>query len=115
MLDVQRNPGRRHRQPTVKMRLLLLGWCVAAQAVEPDVATLAREVHGLGWIAFSAATAAGDWDLFVMRPDGSERRPLTDTREFNEAGVRFSPDGTRILYYRMPAREPVDNNTYGTF
>jgi Tol biopolymer transport system component len=33
----------------------------------------------------------------------------------SEAGVRFSPDGKRLLYYRMPVREPVDNNTYGTF
>jgi Tol biopolymer transport system component len=50
-----------------------------------------------------------------MRPDGSDRRHLTDTREFNEAGARFSPDGKRLLYYRLPKSEPVDNNTYGTF
>lgn len=88
---------------------------IAARGADLAETTLAREVHGLGWVAFSAATPGGDWDLFVMRPDGSERHRLTDTREFNEAGVRFSPDGTRILYYRMPAKEPVDNNTYGTF
>jgi len=64
---------------------------------------------------FSAKTDQGDWDLFLMRPDGAERRQLTDTREFNEAGPRFSPDGKRLLYYRMPKSEPVDNNTYGTF
>ena len=68
-----------------------------------------------GWIAFSAKTEAGDWDLFICRPDGSDRRPLTTTRDFHEAGVRFSPDGERILYYRMPKSEPLDNNTYGTF
>jgi hypothetical protein len=50
-----------------------------------------------------------------MRPDGSERHALTDTREFNEAGARFSPDGKRLLYYRMPKSEAVDNNTYGTY
>ena len=33
----------------------------------------------------------------------------------HEAGVRFSPDGKRILYYRIPAGEAVDNNTYGTY
>ncbi|MGD0536784.1 MAG: hypothetical protein ABSC03_03960 [Verrucomicrobiota bacterium] len=93
--------------------VLLTG--MAARGADPAETLLAREVHDLGWIAFSAATPAGDWDLFVMRPDGSERHPLTDTREFNEAGVRFSPDGTHLLYYRMPAKEPVDNNTYGTF
>ncbi len=81
----------------------------------PSSAGLAAEVHDHGWIAFSAQTSAGDWDLFVMRPDGSDRRGLTDTREFNEAGVRYSPDGRRLLYYRMPKRDAVDNNTYGTF
>jgi Tol biopolymer transport system component len=97
--------------------LIVLGLLTGIAARGADIAKtmLAREVHSLGWIAFSAATPAGDWDLFIMRPDGSERRKLTDTREFNETGVRFSPDGKRILYYRQPAKEPVDNNTYGTF
>jgi Tol biopolymer transport system component len=89
------------------------GRAPAAQPTSPP--GLADEVRGLGWIAYSAAGDAGDWDLFVMRPDGSDRRRLTDTREFNETGVRISPDGKRLLYYRQPAKEPVDNNTYGTF
>ena len=77
--------------------------------------SLSAELHDKGWIAYSAQTTHGDWDLFLMRPDGSERRPLTTTPDFNEAGVRFSPDGTRILYYRMSKTNAVDNNTYGTF
>jgi Tol biopolymer transport system component len=92
-----------------------LGDPTAADLGRSDVAQLARELHGQGWLAFSAKTDAGDWDLFLMRPDGSQRRHLTDTREFNEAGVRFSPDGKRILYYRIPKSEPVGNSTYGTF
>ncbi len=93
--------------------LALLGVCASALAAEPESAALAREVHGLGWIVFSAAGGAGDWDLFAMRPDGSERRQLTDTREFSETGARVSPDGKRLLYYRQPAAVPVDNNAYG--
>jgi Tol biopolymer transport system component len=88
------------------------------QSVVPESATaeaLARELRPKGWLAFSAPTDAGDCDLFLMRPDGSERRQLTRSREFHEAGVRFSPDGTRILYYRIPASDVVDNNTYGKF
>ena len=50
-----------------------------------------------------------------MRPDGTDRSELTRTAEYHEAGVRFSPDGKKILYYRMPRSEAVDNNTYGTF
>jgi Tol biopolymer transport system component len=80
-----------------------------------DTAALRAELHGRGWLVFSAKTAAGDWDLFRMRPDGSDRRPLSETPEFNEAGARFSPDGRRLLYYRMGRSEPMDNNTYGTF
>ena len=85
------------------------------QSSGPEVSALAAELHHQGWLAFSAKTGAGDWDLFLMRPDGSDRKAITTTPEFNEAGVRFSPDGRRLLYYRMPKAEAVDNNTYGTF
>lgn len=100
------------------MRLILfLCLCCAAFAAElpPRDARLAAELHTLGWIVFSAQTQHGDWDLFLMRPGGSERRALTETSEFNEAGARFSPDGKRLLYYRMAKSDAVDNNTYGTF
>jgi hypothetical protein len=79
----------------------------------PAQSALAREVATNGWIVFSAKTDRGDWDLFVMRPDGSHRRRLTDTPNDHEAGARVSPDGRRLLYYRMPKSEPVANNTYG--
>ena len=48
-----------------------------------------------------------------MRPDGSQRAKITDTGGYNEAGVRFSPDGRKILYYRMPNTVAIDNNDYG--
>jgi len=78
-------------------------------------ARLAAELHGRGWIIFSAKTEHGDWDLVLSRPDGTGRHPVTDTREFNEAGARFSPDGKKLLYYRMRKTEAMDNNTYGAF
>jgi Tol biopolymer transport system component len=79
------------------------------------VTALSQELHQKGWLVFSAATKEGDWDLFLMRPDGSEHHKITDTRQFNETGARFSPDGRRLFYYRQPRSEVVDNNTYGTF
>ncbi len=100
---------------------LPVGWEPCWTFEEPDldqpddVATLAEEVKDKGWIVFSAATENGDWDLFLMRPDGSDRRPITDIRRYNEAGAKFSPDGRRLLYFRMPDTEKVDNNTYGTY
>lgn len=80
-----------------------------------SASSLAAALHDVGWLVFSARTADGDWDLMVMRPDGTDRRAITRTPEFNEGGVRFSPDGRRLLYYRQPKAEPLDNNTYGTF
>ena len=64
---------------------------------------------------FSATSAQGDWDLFLMRPDGSARRNITNTADFHEAAARFAPDGQKMLYYRIPKASKVDNNTYGTF
>ena len=80
-----------------------------------DVTKLAAEVRDKGWIVYSAATDTGDWDLFAMRPDGSDRRKITDTRQYNEAGAKFSPDGKKLLYYRMAVTAKMDNNTYGTY
>ncbi len=79
------------------------------------VADLAAEVHNRGFVAYTALTVHGDWDLFVMRPDGTVRTNITRTREFSEVGGRFSPDGARLLYYRMPKGEVLDNNKYGTY
>ena len=86
-------------------------------SIKEDISVrfLSEEVHTKGWIVFSAATGTGDWDIFLMRPDGSNRRRITDTRNYNEAGARFSSDGTRLLYYRLPVTEKIDNNTYGTY
>ena len=85
------------------------------QDTNSEVIALAEELHSKGWIVFSGAAGKSDWDLFLIRPDGSDRRRITDTRNYNEAGARFSPDGTRLLYYRLPATEQIDNNTYGTY
>jgi Tol biopolymer transport system component len=76
-------------------------------------ADLAREVRDKGWIVHGSRTAQGDWDLFTMRPDGSDRRNVTNTPEFNEGLPRFSPDGTTILFRRIPAGERFDNNRHG--
>ncbi|MPY86980.1 MAG: hypothetical protein GEU99_03570 [Luteitalea sp.] len=82
---------------------------------DPRVLKLASEVGDKGWIVYSARTAKGDWDLFLMRPDGSARRPLTETSEYSEGGARFSPSGRKLLYYRIPTGVAVDNNEYGRF
>jgi dipeptidyl aminopeptidase/acylaminoacyl peptidase len=84
----------------------------AADASE-ELARLAGEVRGKGWIVFPARSEQGDWDLFLMRPDGSQRRALTRTPEWNEAWPQFSRDGSRLLYRRLKRAETIEGNRYG--
>ncbi|RPJ27422.1 MAG: hypothetical protein EHM35_14225, partial [Planctomycetaceae bacterium] len=92
-----------------------LGFAREKKASDPQATELASELHGRGWIIYSAKTDAGDWDLYLMRPEGSNRRNITNTTAFNEAGAKFSPDGRKVLYYRFPKGTPVDNNKYGLY
>ena len=80
---------------------------------DPRVAELAEEVYKKGWIIYGARDLKGDWDLFVMRPNGSDIHNITNTAMFNEGLPRFSPDGRRILYRRIPVSERFDNNRHG--
>jgi len=73
---------------------------------DPQVRKLYDELADKGWIVFSAKSEKGDYDLFVSRPNGSGLRNITRTREFNELGARFLPDGKRILYRRVNALNP---------
>jgi Tol biopolymer transport system component len=95
--------------------LLLASLNAAAPAgqLSPEAARLADEVRGKGWIVFPARSEQGDWDLFLMRPDGSRRRALTRTPEWNEAAPQFSRDGKRLLYRRLKRAEKIEGNRYG--
>jgi Tol biopolymer transport system component len=95
--------------------LLLASLNAAVTGAEwsPEVARLADEVRGKGWIVFPARSEQGDWDLFLMRPDGSQRRALTQTPEWNEAAPQFSRDGKRLLYRRLKRAEKIEGNRYG--
>lgn len=85
----------------------------ASEKIDPRVAALAREVRDKGWIVYGARSTEGDWDLFLMRPDMSESRNITNTPASSEAAPRFSPDGTRLLYRRLPRDAKIDHDTYG--
>ena len=95
--------------------VLLLALIPLAGIAEPsaEVAQLRDEVRGKGWIVFAARSEHGDWELFLMRPDGSERRALTRTPEWNEAAPQFSRDGSRLLYRRLERAEKIEGNRYG--
>lgn len=106
------------------MRCHWAAWCLvfllgfgalpaALGGADPRVATLAAEVRGKGWIAYGARSAKGDWDLWLMRPDGSANRNITNTPAYSEAAPRFSPDGTKMLYRRLPPNATISHDRWG--
>src|SRR3954447_17701824 len=105
----------RRMSTTVKLiRCIVALLTVGLLAADPQTAKLAKEVAGKGWIVFSGKTAGGDWDLFVMRPDGSHKRNISNTPNFNEIGVRVSPDGSKLLYRRVAPDVRIRHDSWGT-
>ena len=45
-----------------------------------------------------------DSDLFVLRPDGTERKQLTDEPNALKVSPSWDPSGERLLYVRYPAK-----------
>jgi hypothetical protein len=95
----------------------VLAFGAAAPKYEDShVAELAKEVRSKGWIVYSDYsdwTEQGNWDLFLMRPDGSRIRNITNSPDFHEMGGRFSPDGRRILYRRIAKSLRLPNDKWG--
>ena len=99
-------------QPCFASVVISVILCADAIA-DASLDTLAAEVSTKGWVVFSARSEKGDWDLFVMRPDGSQRRNITNTPDANEAYPLFSRDGTRLLYRRLKRDEVIEGNRHG--
>jgi Tol biopolymer transport system component len=60
-----------------------------------------------GKIAFSS-TRTGNFEIFVMNPDGSNQTNLTNNSAANDADSAFSPDGSKIAFTSLRNR----NNIY---
>jgi len=88
---------------------------VTAAGPVPDARTaeLAEEVRNKGWIAYCARGENGTWDLFVSRPDGSDKKNLTNTPDYEEAAPRFTIDGSKMLYRRMAKSAVIDHDLWG--
>lgn len=54
------------------------------------------------WIAFTVGNHPQntDWDIHVIRPDGSDRKRLISTND-DEGGLQWSPDGSSLVFYRF--------------
>jgi len=72
-----------------------------------------EEVKGNGWLAYSAFTQNGTWDVFLCRPDGSGIVNITNTSDTEEMMPRFSPDGEKLLYRRIPKGMAVSHDKFG--
>lgn len=107
--------------PFVKVTLAQLVcacvWLVSGQgtvaADDPEVKKLAVEVGDKGWILYTSKTAAGDYDLFLTRPDGTQARNLTQTPQFSEFGAKYSPDGKKVMYRRTAKGVEVNHDLWG--
>jgi Tol biopolymer transport system component len=87
--------------------------CGVSQAEDPGVESLKVELTNKGWLVYGARSDNGTWDLFLSRPDGSGRRNITNTAEYEEAAPRFSPDSSRMLYRRMAKGTTVNHDKWG--
>ena len=100
--------------------------CRAGGAETEDVRTLREEVAKRGWIVFAAhpaeidggriiekRDARGPLDLYLARPDGTQLRNITNTSDAGEFGGRFSPDGKKLLYRRLPADGQINHDLWG--
>jgi len=84
-----------------------------AEPPDPRRTALEAEVAGKGWIVYGARGETGTWDLYLVRPDGTHRRNITNTPDYEEAAPRFSPDGTRLLYRRLAKGTMINHDQWG--
>ncbi len=96
----------------VTVAVILGGWSVAYAQNDP-AADLAKEIKNKGWLIYGARGTGGSWDLFVSRPDGSEKRTITNTPDYEEAAPRVAPDGNRMLYRRFAKGSIIDHDKWG--
>jgi Tol biopolymer transport system component len=64
------------------------------------------------WVAFDGAPPGKpplrDFDIQLVRPDGTGRKTLTDSSEWDDIDAEWSPDGQLIAFERRP-RPAVDD------
>ncbi len=62
------------------------------------------------WIAFGRKYLDERWtpgrQLWLMRSDGTEPRPLTDEPDFNHSSISWNPDSGSLAYVRMSSVDP---------
>jgi len=86
-------------------------------ALAVTVAAPAGNNADAGWIAFDERfwyDGGDSWEIFVVRPDGSQRRRVTPTSlGGDKADASWSPDGTKVVF-RLVGRGLYVINVDGT-
>ncbi|MHB8898125.1 MAG: TolB family protein [Thermoguttaceae bacterium] len=87
-----------HSRRTVRRFVAaLLGLCLSCGAAV-SAADLADQLKAVPYRIVFESRPGGDWELFQVRADGSERVNLTNTPEVNELYPHVSRDGTKICF-----------------
>ena len=92
---------------TLALLTALLGIAIALGASAKLPPPVGPAVNGL--IAFD-----DDGDIWVVKPDGTDRTPLTTGPTWDTNPV-WSQDGTRIAYWSQPTRDDAIANTDGSW
>ena len=105
-------------RPFLTLFFTMVSWFItigslAQSADKNESSKLREEVRGKGWLAYSARSDNGTWDVFLSRPDGSQRRNLTNTSDLEEAAPRFSPAGDQLLYRCLLKGTTISHDQYG--
>ncbi|KXK35109.1 MAG: Protein TolB [Candidatus Hinthialibacteria bacterium OLB16] len=86
----------------------------SAQSDQADESLkLREEVQNRGWLAYSSRSENGTWDIFLSRPDGSQRQNITNSADYEEAAPRFSPAGDKLMYRRLPKGTTINHDQWG--
>lgn len=62
------------------------------------------------WIAFGRKYLDERWtpgrQVWIMKADGSQPRPITDNPDFGHASIAWNPDSSRLAYMRLSQTDP---------
>lgn len=98
----------------VSVVVFLITVAVGQASQNDGVAKLVAEVAEKGWLVYAARSSENQsWDLFLSRSDGSQRRNITNTPNYEEGGPRFSPDSSKLLYRRFARGTVIDHDQWG--
>jgi Tol biopolymer transport system component len=82
--------------------LLLAAWGTAAASAADKAKQrkqLLDEFKATGhWLVWSSDGQAGNFEIYISRPDGSDRRNLTNTADWNENLPRVRPNTNQIAF-----------------